>query len=136
MDELHLMQARLDDYGKFSDCIVAGIEWSDHCSTVTVVMDYIWASDGAVRSPNSAQTFVELRFELVREFRCDNAFSPMVFQDPSLLGWSHNEVSSVWLLDERREITPGINLYRARFNWEMQTWIEIVFTKLSITERA
>lgn len=102
MDDLCEMQALVHAYRDFSECVVEGVEWEDHSSTIAVTVDYVWTSAGTVRADEDERLWVTLRFRLVQEFEMKNELPALVVADPALLNWSHNEISRVVLTTDDR----------------------------------
>lgn len=138
MRNLVEIQSLLHAYRDFSECVVEAIAWSDFGATVTITIDYIWTSSGVVRTDYDQRVFVDLRFGLVQEFGIRNELPLTVVRDPSLLGWSHNEVSLVLVARDERS-TPykeyPLVFHHAVLRREGSPWIDVVFAELEITER-
>lgn len=135
MQDLLTIQSMLHAYGDFCECVVETVIWSDYGATVSVTLDYVWEGD-LVRS-GGPKRLVTLEFSLVQEVTMVNAFPPPAIADPSLINWSHNEVSIVKVgSDERskRYNTGGVEFFHAKFLREENCWIDIVFGSLTISE--
>lgn len=137
MRELSEMQALLEAYRGFSECVVKSITWRDYGTTVEIALDYIWNPDGTVRSDDEDRLLVKLRFRLVQEFSMKNALRPAVIENPSLINWSFNEIAlMVVQADERSSLYAAgpATFYHAALLWETGSWIDVVFSELDVAE--
>jgi hypothetical protein len=118
--------------------VVDGISWSDYGTTVTITIDYTWNPSGEVRTDHEQRLLVELSFKLVQEFTLRNDLPHSVLADPSLLSWSHSELSLVVVRDDERSATydhDQMRFHHAVLRREGSTWMEVVFAQLEISER-
>jgi hypothetical protein len=127
------MQVRLHAYRDFSECVVTAIEWRDFATTVVISVDYPWTASGTVRPDDSVRLIVDVEFRLVQEFCLKSGLPVEAIESPDVISWGLTEISVVQITNAPQQ--SGMKLFRAMIRREGWTWIEIVFARLSISER-
>lgn len=132
MKEIGDIRAIIHAYKDFSECLLEALEWSNFGTTIQLQFDYIWRSDGSVRSDSSDRVIVSLSMTDVRVLEVHNP-QPLSL---SSLNWSAAEVSWVMVSSEAENVesSHSVPLHRLSVRREDGPWIDIVFAELEVGE--
>ena len=120
----------------FEECILEDVRWRHYGTVVDLVFDYVWVSDGTVRSDFEPSNLKVLTFHNVQEFHLFNGQSEHMALHPEELNWGASEVAAVRIVDEpgilRSYAHLPIPIHHVRCAWEGDRRIDIVFSTLEV----
>jgi hypothetical protein len=136
--DLHEIQALLHAFRDFAECVVTSVLWSHYGTEVTIRIVYVWETDGTVRADDKPARMVDLTCTIVQELMVHSRLSPWITADISKLNWGFGEISLITATPKEDQPDAGdihVHQFHKMTLWrENGAWIEVVFSKLSMTE--
>jgi len=137
LESVEMIADYLSQHRAFEECILEDIRCRHYATVVDLVFDYVWSSDGSLRSEFEQPDRRVLTFHNVQEFRLFNALTEHMVLHPEELNWGMNEVALVRVVSESTVIGKyeqlPIPIHHVRCQWEGDRRIDIIFGSLEVS---
>lgn len=125
------MNDLLKAYHYFQECIIEEIIVDNENLDFSLIFNYIWNSNGTIRSNIDKLFLVRIDF---KRFRFLNLVNNFTLDQLKHKNWSYDEISCIQLLEEPKMNEGELTFYRAKVLWENDLrLIDVIFCDLQIT---
>ena len=122
------IESRIQRLNRLGECILLDVRWLFQGTTIAMLFNYIWDSDGNVRSDlGSSECVLEVRFHGVNRFHVTNALSASMVQNIDRINWGLSEIALMKVdgIELSDVFGDAIEFVRILVLWEGERRIEI-----------
>lgn len=129
---------KLEEYKNFQECVLLDVRWYHYGTTVELTFDYVWDTDGKLRTKLNENEPIVVCMRLVQEFRLNNALNEAMVLQSEQINWGLNEVAAIRIVEDS-ELLDRYSKLPKDFHHMAVLWergssrrIDVIFSELEI----